>query len=247
MIDTQSRDCSTCAAEQDRLALHLSGRDLKQSASQKSIPFVAASSKSDGPMSETLETCDLFPPHDATSLPLATHASHFPKQDENWARQMIATSGRQCWQLSKDASPISFLAKTLLQSPIWFYPDALMIWKRVAISHKHSIYRLALSGYQRWNGTSGLLPRALKSDFKRPVKAAYRGSEWQKGGKHGTRLSGGRLPMALRSSKDDGTSLNPTCSEALKGLPIGWTELRQSETPPLCQSSRCSRGQSTSS
>jgi hypothetical protein len=182
------------------------------------------SSRIIGRTSKTLETSQppISPQLDAlTYSPADGHASHFPLQDSSAERQTIATYGRQCFMLSELSDPLGFLVKTLLTAPTWFSPDASMTWRSVAISPRHSIFRLALLDYRRWNGTSGLLPRVMSSEWR----GTPRGIVSQR---HAC-MNG--ITGALRLHQSDGIYCNPTLCEVVKGFPITWTELNPSATP----------------
>lgn len=207
----------------------LNGRDSKPLVSLKSTHSQAESSRTAGQASQTGETFD--PPllFSATSLPPATHASRFPLQDEEKVRQMIVTSGRQCSTQLDGTSLIGAFLKMLLQSKEWFSPDALMTWEKEAISPRHSIFRLRLLDYRAWNGISGLLPRVEAHGWKGAPKRAFRGQPM-------TSATGGRIMHSLREVREDGIYPNPQFCEALKGFPISWSELPESETPSRRQS-----------
>ena len=92
------------------------------------------------------------------------------------------------------------------------------IWKLSATRCKRMILTLQLVDYQRWNGTFGLLPRVLASEYKGVKKKDYRTSTRK--GKH--------FPMTttLRECQTDGYYPHPDFVEWVKGYPIGWTELK---------------------
>ena len=65
------------------------------------------------------------------------------------------------------------------------------------------------------------LPTPNASEYKGTPKNRFSGSQRSKRSK---------TSEALRNSSEDPTYLNPSFGEAMMGLPIGWTELKQSET-----------------
>ncbi len=230
-----NQDTSIYSADAEEWLWQPNGQASAALATAKLSPTAADCLKNDSPVNPTSETCeslsngqtsDMFP-----SLPAVPLVSPFPLQDESLVRRTIAISGRQCLALSDVTGPIGALSRTLLTSQTWFSPHGRMTWRLQAINRKGSIFRLVLLDYQAWNGTSGLLPRPMSSDFHGTVPMAFRGSDWQNGGKHGNRSSGGRLKMAVREKESDGKHLNPRFSEAVKGLPISWTESEPSATP----------------
>lgn len=157
-----------------------------------------------------------------TLWPEAFHVSHSVKPGSEEAQKMTVTSGLKCYELSKLCAPPGFWAKMLLTSPIWASTTHLMTWRlRVTSRRQHSIFRLWPLTYKRWNGISGLFPRATASDCKGTSKNRFRGSG----------LERGNLREVTRESKEDPIWLNPEFVEYVKGFPIGWTELEPSETP----------------
>lgn len=209
------------------------------SASLKSTHTPAPSCASTGQAFQTTETCELFG-LDAMSFPPASRANRFPLQDEDSERQTIATSGRHCLQLSTASGRLSCLEKTLLESKAWFSPNASMAWRPLAIGRGHLMFRLALLDYLPWNGTSGLLPRILTMDYKGAPRKAFRGNKYPS-------CSGGRFVQALRSALNDPIYPNPDFCEAVKGFPITWSALSESETRLTHKSRKSSRGPSTNS
>lgn len=204
----------------------LNGQDSKQSPFVKSQNTQIEFSPIIGQASQTTETCESAPMFTPNFSPAVSHAHRFPLQDDGSVREMIATSGRQCSTLLDESSPIGAFSKTLLTSKTWFSQDALMSWRKEAISTRHSIFRLALLDYQAWNGTSGLLPRVTASDWKGVRKRSFRGSE----NKERFSASGGRFCQQLRTTKECGIYLSVDCCELVKGFPITWSELPASET-----------------
>lgn len=213
--------------------------------SLKSTHTHALGSGSDGQMFQTLETSPTSQPHGLmqTCSRAAGRVSHFQSLGQSSEKETIGTSGRQCFALYPKSGQLGLLVKTLLTAPIWFSPDASMIWKVSAISPQYSIYRLALLAYQAWNGTCGLLPRACASDWKGVRKRIFRTSD----SKEKYSASGGRLPQALRAGPEDGIYPCPAFYAVLKGFPDTWGELSASEMPSRRQSRTSSQKPSTPS
>lgn len=182
---------------------------------------------------ETTETCETSPPCQAFgSSPAAARAKTHQSPANAEARRETVISGRKWLPLLKDSDLLGLFTRTLLTSPEWYSTSGTPIWKCSGIKQGHLIFRLLVSGYQRWNGTSGLLPRLLASDWKGTCRRAFRDSpRWDR-----KIASGGRLTMALRDNYESPAHLNPSYCELLKGFPLGWTELDVSETQSRHQS-----------
>src|SRR4030042_5728973 len=178
------------------------------------------SSKSIGPKSPSTMTSEPSIGQEKGQLLLRGDfpVNHFPLLEEKEERQMIAISGRKCCESFPKQGRIGLLQRMLLTSPIWFSPIAKMRWRPKVTKHSHLIFQLALVGYQRWNGTSGLLPRAEASSWKGAGRNAYRGS---KGYSH---ASGGRIIKALRDGPQSPIYVDPSFIEVVKGFPVSWTD-----------------------
>ena len=136
------------------------------------------------------------------------------------AKQMTVTSGLLCLISSKNIGRLGLLEKILLASSAWGLIDGLIVWKVWTTPAKRLIFSLAPLTYQPWNGTSGLLPRPTKSDQKGAGYKRFRTSPTYRG----------NFREAIREVETDGIYPNPEFAEWVKGFPIGWTELAQSET-----------------
>ena len=148
--------------------------------------------------------------------------------EKEWDSGTTVISGRRCLELSKKIGQEPLLAKMLLESPIWKSTDSVLVWKIAGTASRSLIYRLALVDYQPWNGTSGLLPRVSYSTYKGAVRNRYRSSPTYRGNFH----------EAIRESQNDGIVPRPEFAEWVKGFPIGWTELKPSETHSTLKSPR---------
>lgn len=233
----KSQHTSTSSLASADSHLPQSGQDSAPSAFQRSTPTPPQCSESIGQTCPTSETSGMFPQCDATWLQVDSHVSRSRLLDSEKERTMIATSGRQCWQSSNLVGPVGCLARMLLTSKIWFSPIALMRWKKLVISSSHSIFRLALLDYQRWNGTHGLLPRLLASDAKGAGK-----NRWLNSPK-----SRNNFREVIRNGPNDGIYPHPEFAEWVKGFPIGWTDLNASATPLIRTSPKPSSVGSTGS
>jgi len=204
-----------------------SGQDSKRSALSKVNRSAGQSSKSIGRESQSTTTSK----HSGglalgqLSLPGASLASRFPLLDEKRERLTIATSGRKCCVSFPRRGHLGLLQRMLLTSPIWFSPIAKMIWRPRATKHSRLIFQLAVVDYQRWNGISGLLPRAEASTWKGAARNAYRTS------KNYSNPSGGRIIRMLRDSPASPIYVSPNFIEAVKGFPAMWTDIKFSATP----------------
>ena len=203
------------------------GRDSERSVLWKANPSARQSSKSIGRESPSTMTSKHSGGRGVgqLSFPGASHVSRFPQLDEKKERQTIATSGLICCASFPRYGRLGLLQRMLLILPIWFSPIAKMIWRPRATKCSHLIFQLAVVDYQRWNGTSGLLPRAEASTWKGAAKNAYRGN------KKCSHASGGRMIKMLRDSPESPIYVHPNFIEAVKGFPIGWTDIKCSETP----------------
>src|ERR1051326_453355 len=178
------------------------------------------------PESEITETCETFPRslvHGCSRVEVPVRTRLSPASAKGSQETVI--SGRKWLPLLKDSGRLGLFTRMLLTSPEWCSTSGTPIWKCSGIKQGHLIFRLLVSDYQRWNGTSGLLPRLLASDWKGTDRRAFRDSpRWDR-----KSASGGRLTMALRSNYESPAHLNPSYCELLKGFPLGWTELDASE------------------
>lgn len=236
----KDRGTLTFFPELEVSASPLKPKGSTQSASLSSIPSRPQCCESTGPtcgITETSPNGESGQTLLAMSLPEASRASRFPLQDEEEARRTIATSGRQCLMSSKDSGRLLSSVKMLLESKAWSSPSASMTWSAQAIGQSRLIYRLVLLDYLPWNGTSGLLPRPMAMSWKGTPRRSYRGQP--------SLQSGTRIVQAMRSCYNDPPYPHPSFLEAVKGFPISWTELSQSETQSLRKSRKSSQKQST--
>jgi hypothetical protein len=185
-----------------------------------------------------------------------------PGSDE--ARKMTVTSGRRCCALSKRQDPLGYLERTLLESSTWNSTRCYLTWKAKATPQGRLLFQLAVSMPCTDETESGLwrtpdTEADGRGEYKDPEKILQR---WEKG--HQITLSNqvkmwptatsgahkdagncenvtdnGLLGRVVGPTKASG-SLNPQFVEWLMGYPLGWTDLKDSET----QSSRKSHTKS---
>jgi len=207
--------------------LRHNGRDSGRLPSVRLNSSVRKSSRSIGPefQSMTISKNSIGRGVGQLSLPGVFPASHFPLLDEKKERQILVISGLNCYESFQRQGRLGLLQKMLLTSPTWFSPIAKMIWRPRATKRSRLIFQLAVVDYQRWNGISGLLPRAEASTWKGAAKNAYRGS------KNYSHASGGRIIRMLRDSPQSPIYVSPNFIEAVKGFPVSWTDIRPSAMP----------------
>lgn len=63
-----------------------------------------------------------------TLFPGDSPASHSPSPDKDSAVRMTVTSGRKCSGLLTKSDPLGLLAKTLLESSVWYNPVCRLTW-----------------------------------------------------------------------------------------------------------------------
>ena len=158
---------------------------------------------------------------ESDQLTLFAEDSHVSRTQEQTGRGAAEETLETCQaRLSawyQNLSQPSLLEKTPRALLILGSHPSLMTWRRLDISRNHSLYQLALLDYLRWNGMYGLLPRPAASDYKGSSMKRYRTSKHYKG----------NYREAIRESESDGTYPNPEFTEAVKGFPIGHTEIKR--------------------
>lgn len=144
--------------------------------------------------------------------------NHTALQANERAKMTFVISGRRCLESLKRLRRDGALLKTLLEFSAMAQPTMCVpSWKILATPAGRLILRLALLDYQRWNGTSGLLPRATASDHKGASAQRFRTSP----------QSHGNFREVIRESATDGQYPRPEFVEWMKGYPIGWTEIER--------------------
>ena len=193
----------------------------------------------DGEIGQTL---DLFP-----SLPAAFLVSRFPSPGSEEAREMSASSGRQCATLLSDTSPLGCVVRTCLESLEWNSTTCLLIWKASAIGCNRLLFQLAPWTQDIDETEFGFWPTptvmsAMEANHAQIVTTATGFRALSRQGVNGS-VSLQSLVKLLPTPCDCASGkLNPVWVEWLMGYPIGWTACEDSVTP----SSRKSRSKSSS-
>ena len=151
-------------------------------------------------------------------------ASHLALQENERALKMTAFYGAKCLEQLQRLDRVSSWQKTFMGCLILTVDVqsklSAPIWKVSGMrSRSFLILHLIALDYQRWNGTSGLLPRPMKSDSKGSGYDRYLGSKKCKG----------NFREVIRDSKEDGIYPNPDFAEWVKGFPIGWTLIQNED------------------
>ena len=203
-------------------------------------PSVRPSSESTGPMSRSTTTSiHATGKATATSSRAATRANLSPSPGSKKARQMTATSGRQCLKLLSTKDLAGSWLKMLLVTSQWASTRCCLTWKAKATPRGRLLYQLAPSMPRTDETGSGLWPTPAAHEARLGYQDRTRG-------KKGTQKSltteviddmGGRQATIGQ--------LNPTWVEWLMGFPIGHTDLRHWETLSSRKSSRKSDAQSS--
>lgn len=163
-------------------------------------------------------------------------------------QEITATSGQKCLELSRNVNRNVSLAKMFLVSSNWHSNRCSLIWKEMAITPKHSLFRLVPKMHLTKETEFGLLP------IRRTSKTSLHGTII----KHKTKIlpekqkiwfwptplasDGSNSTMPPSMKKRSGVigellragitgELNPEYIEWLMGYPKGWTELKPSEMP----------------
>ena len=223
----KSQPISTCSAESEDSLLPLDGLDLKPLDSVKSNPTAKPSLKSIGRKSQFTRTSENCGGGGKESIYLqgVFLVSHSVLPGSEEARMMTVTSGKKCLGLSKKQTQLGLLEKMLLESSIWDCKKRLLIWKPLIMKSGYLIYQLYPSMPSIKENGFGLLPTPTASDKTYGRKPSTK----RKNNEPKTSL---RDVLSEKFSKNGkGGSPHPTFVEAMMGYPIGWTELKDSETP----------------
>ena len=160
------------------------------------------------------------------------HASHLAQQGNEKDQMTSATYGLKCSGLLNKQSPLGSCVKMLLDTSAWVSTRCWLTWKTKATPGKRLLFQLAQKtrhtnaiGYGLFSTPTALMPlesqdpvdRIFKLKSGRLRKASKKGStgslNWNQ-----ERLHLGEIPT-------------PELCESWMGYPIGWTDLKHSETP----------------
>lgn len=122
-----------------------------------------------GRKSPTMETSEALTSQQSemfTCLPEVIRASHFPTPGSEEAKQMTATSGRQCSMLSKQSGPLGSLLKTLLVTSKWDSTKCSLIWKATVTPHNRLLFQLVPLEHFSIESGYGLSPTPMARDYR---------------------------------------------------------------------------------
>lgn len=171
--------------------------------------------------------------------PSMSSAEAFPanpiqSQVDASVKQMLVTWQARCSDLLKKLNQPGLLERTPKALSISGWTPCVMNWESLVTTHGRLVCRLALLDYLPWNGICGLLPRPQASDSKGAGKSRFRLSKMERK----------NFREVIREASTDGIYPRPDFVEWVKGFPIGWTDLRHSETPSIRRSQKSSGEQS---
>jgi len=221
----KSQPTSICSAESEDSLLPLDGLDLKPLDSATTNLTHKPSSKSIGLMSQSTETSK-------RSMARHIEESLFSQEDfpasrsvtpgSGEARTMTAISGRKCSESYKRQGQIGLLVKMLLESSAWHSTKCVLNWKRSDMKSNRSLFQLAVSTPRTEEIECGLLPtpRVLMTIDSDGVNFQKRADRYFIEG-----------TFHIMVGKKNGLKLQPPFVEWLMGYPIGWTDLKDWETP----------------
>lgn len=154
------------------------------------------------------------------------------------AQKMTATSGQSWLPLLKSYGLDGSLARmceALLVND-WVSNAAFLTWKASATAPSHLLFQLVPSTPRTDETGSGFWPTPT--------------AHLHKEGGYPAEYTRNTPTLTAEATQSEGKphssgSLNPTWVEWLMGFPIGWTDLKHSETPSSRKSSRKSGGRSS--
>ncbi len=162
---------------------------------------------------------------ESTLLREGIRASPSAKPENAKARQTTDTSGRKCLELLSRQDPLLSLLKMLLATSRWDSTKCSMTWKAKATPQGRLLFQLVPS-IRRTDGIeSGLWPTPKASDAIMGMTARTSGRSIERSTHLQTRVG-----ISTGWKPGDG-HVNPQFLEWLMGYPIGWTEIKHSETP----------------
>ena len=149
-------------------------------------------------------------------------ANRSPKPGSDLARKMTVVSGEKCYELSKSQCRLGLLVKMLLESSIWNSTIVYLNWKVKATKRRRLLYQLVPSQPPTDEIEFGLLPTPAARDWKAfqvNVESIKKMMET-----HQICI----VQILLLKGYMDCQILN--AYEEIMGYPIGWTDLKHSET-----------------
>jgi hypothetical protein len=191
-------------------------------------------------------------------------ASHSVSPGSAKARAMTVRSGLKCAELLRTPGPLGCLVKTCLESSAWNSTACFLTWKTSATPRGRLLFQLAPSTPNTDEIECGLWPtpraanpgsrpngkggKVLEEEVQISAGLRTRGSKLlptprAADGTKGIRTAEGTAKERLRRKNGQdlpttiGGRLNPAFVEWLMGYPIGWTDLKDSETQS-CRKSR---------
>jgi len=169
---------------------------------------------------------------ESTLLREGIRASHLAQQESEKEQMTHDTSGLKCSELLSRQDPLGCCVRMLLDTSVWASTRCFLIWKVSATPDKRLLFQLVQKTRHTSESGCGLFstPTALMPlESTDPVERIFK-------------LKSGRLRKA--SKKGSTGSLNwsqerlhlgeiptPELCENWMGYPIGWTEIKPSETP----------------
>ena len=198
-------------------------------------------------------------------LPEDTRASLFPRPGSEEAREMTATSGLRCLELSESAGRLGCLQRMLLGTSRWVSTRCWLTWKAKTTPQGRLLFQLVPRTHHTDEIESGLWAtptanpsiaasmEALKKEAKRlhPRGQYTLGTQmaermWATPTAQDAKNNGGPSQMERNSlplNAEVGGSLNPEWVEWLMGYSPGWTDCEGLETPLSQESPMKSSGQ----
>lgn len=169
---------------------------------------------------------------ESTLLREGIRASHLAQQESEKEQMTPATSGLKCLESYNRQDRLGLCVKMLLVTSAWVSMRCWLTWKVSATPDKRLLFRLVQktrhtneSGYGLFSTPTALMPTEATDPVERIFK--LKSGRLRKASKKGTtgslnwsqeRLHLGELPT-------------PELCESWMGYPIGWTEIKPSETP----------------
>ena len=184
---------------------------------------------------------------------VAPHVSRLVEPGSKKAQQMTAISGRKCLELFQNSNQLGLFSRMLLASSIYFSTKRYLKWKPKGTPAKRLYFQLVPSTPPIDVIESSLWRTPCASDGEGGIMKTHK----DKSGHYKLRdhvqeinqefwptptanedaagTPNGKMQKMLGNHPDVRGSgigtLNPAWVEWLMGFPIGWTDLKDSETP----------------